>query len=75
MSKETIELSAVYEADGVTLSATQDEVSPGQIATYKFRMRTPTGFPANTYSEEFHLIDSDGNVIDGTIFRYLINVE
>lgn len=44
---------AVYESDGTTLSADQNNVTPGQVARFRFDVAIPNDTPAGTYREYF----------------------
>ncbi len=50
-SRPATVFASVYEADGVTLAAAQHLVLPGQIVTYAFDFKAPSGVNPNTYRE------------------------
>ena len=49
-------LSSVYEADGVTLAANQHVVNPGQIGKFGFTLTVPASTASGTYREYFTTI-------------------
>lgn len=55
-SRPSVNFSAVYLSDGITLTANQHVALPGQIVKYSFNLKVPGGLTANTYSEYFQPI-------------------
>jgi len=67
--------SKVYEADGLSLSANQNVVAPGQIATYDFVLSSPSNLPPNRYNEAFQLVhEGSANWDMGNIVTFLPQV-
>ena len=55
---------AVYEADGSTLTADQHTAYPGQIAKIDFTMKAPANMTPGTYQEFFQPIIEGGSVMN-----------
>lgn len=56
-SRPAVQLTAVYNSDGTTLSSnSQHFVLPGQIGMYQFQMSAPASIPVGSYREYFQPI-------------------
>ncbi len=56
--------SAVYEADGLTLAASQHMATPGQIIEFRFPLSAGYALPSGTYREFFQPIVEGGPVMN-----------
>jgi hypothetical protein len=55
-NRATCVFEAVYEADGVTLAASQHVAQPGQVVKFGFNFAVPGGAATGAYREYFHPI-------------------
>lgn len=71
-NRPAVNLSRVFEADGVTLAANQHVVAPGQIGRFDFTITVPSNTPSGSYIEYYQPILEGAPglswVIDGVVF-------
>ena len=61
-SRATLNLSAVFESDGTTLSADQHIVQPGEIGKYTYTLSVPNNMVAGSYRQFFQPVaEGTGN--------------
>lgn len=64
-SRPAVNFSAVYNADGVTLSSNQHVVYPGQYAKFEYAINAPNSLNTGTYREYY------APIAEGSTFWYL----